>query len=126
MVAHRLGRPAEGEDVIQRASAAHLHLRAEAGTGAIGFVHVIPEGVQCRNRVIHRVVAYDGLEERSGQRTRRLVSRFGHEVVRPRPAGEASALSHSDTAGSLSIFAKIEAAEAFQTKGFGSALCSAR
>ena len=38
----------------------------------------------------------------------------------------ASALSHSDTTGSLSILAKIEAAEAFQTKGFGSALWSAR
>jgi hypothetical protein len=39
---------------------------------------------------------------------------------------DASALTHSDDAGSLSSLAKIEAADAFQTKGFGSALCSAR
>lgn len=42
-------------------------------------------------------------------------------------AGEiTSALTHSDDTGSLSILAKIEAADAFQTKGFGSALCSVR
>ena len=37
-----------------------------------------------------------------------------------------SALTHSDAAGSLSSLARMEAADAFQTKGFGSALCSAR
>ena len=37
-----------------------------------------------------------------------------------------SALTHTDRAGSLSSLAIIEAADAVQTNGFGSALCSAR
>jgi hypothetical protein len=38
----------------------------------------------------------------------------------------ASALTHTDAAGSLSSLAKMDVAEAFQTNGLGAALCSAR
>ena len=37
-----------------------------------------------------------------------------------------SALTHSDGSGTLSSLARMEGAEAVQTKGLGSALCSAR
>ena len=37
-----------------------------------------------------------------------------------------SALNHSEDTGSLSSLARTEAADAFQTNGFGSGLCSAR
>ena len=37
-----------------------------------------------------------------------------------------SALTHTDGTGSLSSLAKMDAAEAFQMKGVGAALCSAR
>ena len=58
--------------------------------------------------------------EAQGDSTRqRLTSLPGY-------ADLASALTQTDRAGSLSSLAKIEAAEAVQTNGFGSALCSAR
>lgn len=41
-------------------------------------------------------------------------------------AVRASALTHSEDTDSLSSLARIEAADAFQTNGFGLALCSAR
>ena len=58
-----------------------------------------------------------------GLNDRRLT--IGHERPPSTPTGT-SALTHTDRAGSLSILAIIEAADAVQTNGFGSALCSAR
>ena len=44
----------------------------------------------------------------------------------PSPQKQLVFLTHTDRAGSLSSLAIIEAADAVQTNGFGSALCSAR
>ena len=52
-----------------------------------------------------------------------MIQKFLYEFLNP---NHTSALTHSEDTGSLSSLARIEAADAFQTNGFGSALCSAR
>ena len=61
-----------------------------------------------------------------------LAGDHGETDERPMPLPSATRskvlvlLTHTDRAGSLSSLAIIEAADAVQTNGFGSALCSAR
>jgi hypothetical protein len=56
----------------------------------------------------------------------KLVTAPNGAVIYYKALEAASALTHSDGSGTLSSLARMDGAEAVQTKGLGSALCSAR